>query len=175
MNVDEISAKERDAKSILASGDVERLKSSDGDVWDYFFVSWVYDNAVKAGLSAMNHTQRVAYLSMRLDDVCQADGIRSLSEDEELFFNLGEVCMALDEIRAVKTARYLGEFIRLLPENTFSKKIIPEWEWFWAKERADAIDEIDTAISARPDGRITERLRTYLLAENRVTELFSKI
>ncbi len=136
------------------------------------FIELMYNHFYSMEFEAMNHTQKTLFLCMVLEDHCQADGILSLTEEENLFFLMPEMKGALTEISAVKTAQALQEFIDYMPQQTFENHIIPEWDWFMDEKNSEVIESIDSKISNYPDGLLRVLYREYVLTvPGAVTEL----
>lgn len=131
-----------------------------------FLLTLTYDYLSKKPLSELNQVQKTLYLAMRLEDTCQADALPSLSEDEEIFLALPEIKLAYERLGALKTAKYLSEFIALIPKDT-----VPEWDWFFDDEREQIISRIDSAICNYPDGVMRELYITYISDSENANQL----
>ena len=101
--------RDHDAEALVALSDSEK---------EDFLIALMYDHLSDKPLAEMNEVQRTLFLASRLEDVCQADALPSLSEDEEIFLALPEIKKAYEKLGAVKTAELLGEFIGLVPAGT---------------------------------------------------------
>lgn len=150
---------------IIRDRDFEALTALSDSEKEDFLITLVYDHLSEKPLAEMNEVQRTLFLASRLEDVCQADSLPSLSEDEEVFLALPEIKAAYEKLGAVKTAELLGEFIKLVPDGT-----VPEWEWFFEPERKDIINRIDSAICNYPDG-VMRNFYTAYISDPRNAEL----
>lgn len=119
----------------------------------------------------LNEEQRTIFLCMALEDHVQADGLLSLTDEEELFFLMPDMCKALLRLGAPQTAKALQEFIDMMPAGTFENRVMPEWKWFFeTKERENKISQIDTLIGDYPDGVMRKIYRRYITAGKAIAE-----
>lgn len=157
--------KNKDVRSLVALGTRDAANVC---------VSLVYSHFSK--YDSLNHEQKILLLCVRLEDACQADSILSLSEEEELFLRLPDICKAHEEIGAPKTAALIKQFMDLLPEETFSSSKVPAWEWFFEDEaRNQKINDIDGQICNYPDGFMRELYHRYLAKDGVAAKLFENI
>ncbi len=140
--------RDHDSEGLIALSDSEK---------EDFLITLIYDHLSEKPFAEMNEVQRTLFLASRLEDVCQADSLPSLSEDEEIFLALPEIKTAYEKLGAVKTAELLGEFIELVPDGT-----VPEWDWFFEPERNDTINRLDSAICDYPDGVMRNFYTAYI-------------
>lgn len=142
---------------IIRDRDFEALTALSDSEKEDFLITLVYDHLSKKPLAEMNEVQKTLFLASRLEDTCQADSLPSLSEDEEIFLALPDIKAVYEKLGAVKTAEFLGEFIGLVPANT-----VPEWDWFFASERKEIINRLDSAICSYPDGVMRNFYTAYI-------------
>lgn len=158
--------KTRRINKIIKKQDAKALLGLSDDASVDFLITLTHDYFYEIPLDELNNEQRTVFLCMAFDETCQADGILSLTEDENVFFSLYETYNALLSIGAAKTADELKRFIELMPENTFEERIMPEWDWFFAdSEREKLIKEIDSAASGYLDGLISDLLWSYCISD----------
>lgn len=132
----------------------------------------MYEHWIDMPFDKLNKVQRLLFLCLSLEDTCQADGILSLTDSEDVFFALPELCVHLQTLGAKETARALQKFVGLLPKNTFRDHIMPDWEWFWkSKLRAWRIKKCDTCISGYPDGVMKVLYHRYIANTQGAAEL----
>lgn len=148
---------EKDFQDIISKHDTKRLLSLGDSEKENFLLVLIYDHLSEKPLAELNEVQKTLFLASRLEDICQADSLSSLSEDEEIFLALPEIKTAYETLGAVRTAELLGEFIRLVPEG-----FVPEWKWFSAPERKDIIKRIDGEICDYPDGVMSNYYIEYM-------------
>ncbi|MDE6733748.1 MAG: hypothetical protein K2J77_12850 [Oscillospiraceae bacterium] len=149
-------------RSIILNRDAEGLIALDSGEKEDFLLTLIYDHLADIPIAEMNEAQKTLYLASRLEDICQADALPSLSEDEEAFLALPEIKKSLERLGAFKAAGLLDEFISLLPVGE-----IPEWDWFFEPEREDIIKKIDSGICNYPDGPMRDLYVDYISnAEN---------
>lgn len=148
---------EKDFQEIISKHDTKRLLALGDSEKENFLLVLIYDYLSEKPLAELNEVQRTLFLASRLEDVCQADSLPSLSEDEEIFLALPEIKTAYEKLGAVKTAELLGEFISIVPAG-----VVPEWEWFSAPERKDIINKIDGGICNYPDGAMSRYYVEYI-------------
>lgn len=129
------------------------------------FIELFYQYFYEMGFQNLNSIQKTLFLCMVLEDHCQADGILSLTEEEELFFLLPQMVKALSDIEALNTANAVQRFIDFLPNGTFENHVIPEWGWFMADENYNVIEKIDSDICNYPDGLLRGLYRKFLLSK----------
>lgn len=162
-------------EQIIKNKDIKLLLDSEDMVIELFLIDLVYNYYIYREYDMLNHEQKVIMLCSRLEDCCQADGLLSVTEDEELVFRMHEMYESLLEIGAVKTADFLKRFIELLPEDMFETKTVPEWKWFFEDERKKKIDEIDSGISHYPDGAMFNLYKKYIEKDNVVYKIFENL
>ena len=143
--------------SIIRNHDAEGLIALSDSEKEDFLITLMYDHLSDKPLAEMNEVQKTLFLASRLEDICQADALPSLSEDEEIFLALPEIKTAYEKLGAVKTAGLLGELIELVPIG-----IVPEWEWFFESERKDIINSLDSGICDYPDGAMRNFYTAYI-------------
>ena len=141
---------------ITASGDSDALLSLSRDEMDDFLNELMYGQLCDMPLSAMNEVQKTLYLAMTVEDTCQADGLPSLSENEEVFLALPDAAKAYERLGAPLTAGLIREFISLLPGG------VPDRDRFFEGEQEADIDRIGSAIGSYPDGKMSERYVSYV-------------
>lgn len=123
----------------------------------------MYEHWIDMPFDKLNEVQRLLFLCLSLEDACQADGLLSLTDSKDVFFALPELCVHLQTLGAPKTARTLQKFIKLFPKDTFSKRILPEWAWFFeSRARKKRIKRYDTRISIYPDGAMKTIYHRYV-------------
>lgn len=123
----------------------------------------MYSRFIEKPFDTLNGVQRTLFLCITLEDTCQADGILGLTDNEDVFFALPELCAVLKKLGAPKTARALQKFMKLLPEDTFSKRVMPEWAWFFeSTAREKRIKKYDARISGYPDGAMKTIYHRYV-------------
>lgn len=153
-------------EEIIKKRDCNRLMGLDEKETESVLIKLLYDYLYKKPVETMNSNQRDLFLLMTLEDHCQADGLDSLSDDEELFFLMPDTYKALLRINAPKTAEALKEFIDMLPEGCLKEREIPDWEeWFMDEQNSEKIAEIDGIISSYPDG-LMRTLYTSFIKDN---------
>jgi hypothetical protein len=163
---EEINNKKKMIENILETKNYEQMKSLDASDLMDCLINLNYDYFNKMPFETLNHEQKVVFLCMTLEDVCQADTILSLEEDG-LMLQMPQIHDALLEIGAFNTALFVKEFIDLLPENTFKELKLPEWSWFFEDvERKQKIENIDSEISNYPDGSMKIIYQKYIAKEN---------
>lgn len=161
------------AAEIISRRDLKALMTCDADMLENVFIILLYNHFISMNDQKMNPAQRTLYLCMRFADICRSDGINAVTDDEKLFFLLPEMQKALEDIGAEKTARLLGAFIELLPEECFAGHILPENDWYTIdREIEDRVCEIDEGIRSSPDGMIHLLYREYLCDEANLNSLF---
>lgn len=166
---------EKIVEQIIKNKDTELLLDSEESVIKLFLIDLVYNYYIYMDYDTLNHEQRVIMLCSRLEDCCQADGLLSVTEDEELVFRMKEIYDSLLEIGAVKTADFLKRFIELLPKDMFETKIIPEWKWFFEDEREKRITEIDRGISNYPDGAMFDLYKKYIEKDDVIYKILENL
>lgn len=152
------------AKKIIETKDVNSFSRLNDEDMESCFIELLYQHFYKMPFQELNYVQRTLFLCMVLEDHCQADGILSVTEEDELFFLLPQTKKALLDIQAPNTAKALQEFMDFLPDGTFEKQIIPEWDWFMDKENRTVIERIDSEISDYPDGLMRGLYRKFVLS-----------
>lgn len=152
--------------NIIINNDIEGLLKMSRSNKQDFLLTLMYDYLSNKPLYELNQVQKTLYLAMRLEDTCQADSLPSLSEDEEIFLALPETKLAYERLGAFKTAKYLGEFIVLIPKDT-----VPEWDWFFDDERGKIISMIDSKICNYPDGVMSDLYITYISDSEKANQL----
>ena len=163
---EEINNKKKMIENIIETKNYEQMKSLDASDLMDCLINLNYDYFNKMPFETLNHEQKVVFLCMTLEDVCQADTILSLEEDG-LMLQMPQIHDALLEIGAFNTALFVKEFIDLLPENTFKELKLPEWSWFFEDvERKQKIENIDSEISNYPDGSMKIIYQKYIAKEN---------
>lgn len=163
---EEINNKKKMIENILKTKNYEQMKSLDASDLMDCLINLNYDYFNTMPFETLNHEQKVVFLCMTLEDVCQADTILSLEEDG-LMLQMPQIHDALLEIGAFNTALFVKEFIDLLPENTFKELKLPEWSWFFEEvERKQKIENIDSEISNYPDGSMKIIYQKYIAKEN---------
>lgn len=161
---------EQKFKEIIEAADTAAFEAlSEADKED-FMLTLMYDFIFRKKLSEMNEIQKTLYLAARLEDTCQADALPSLSEDGELWKALPEIAKAYHSLGAVKTAECIDKFISLLPGDD-----VPEWEWFFEGEIAEAIKDIDGEISDYPDGAMSGYYVKYLSDKKNADKAFMNL
>lgn len=157
-------------RTIIENADSHAFAAlSESDKED-FMLTLMYDFISLKKLSEMNEVQKTLYLAARLEDICQADGLPSLSEDEEIWKALPEIEEAYRRLGAVKTAEYIREFISLLPEGS-----VPEWEWFFESESAGTVKALDRKISDYPDGAMSSLYIKFLSGNDNAAKAFMNL
>lgn len=153
---------ERDAAAMCAL--------DEDDLWDVLTCLWCYYYH-RMPVADLNEVQLKYFLCMELENMCQCDGILSLTEHEDIFFNLPRMHQSLLEIGAPKTAQALREFMDLLPDGTFENRVMPEWKWFFADEaREKEIDRISWYIIDYPDGPMIDLYHRGITADITVAQ-----
>lgn len=155
---------------IIQNQNVEGLLALDSGEKEDFLLVLIYDYLTDKPLAEMNEAQKTLFLTSWLEDTCQADALPSLSENEELFLALPEIKRSLENLGALKTAVFLGEFISLLPVGK-----VPEWEWFFEEERKDVITKIDSGICNYPDGLMRDLFVDYISTPQNAEQLLMNI
>lgn len=162
----------QDVKRIVETGDAAAFRTLNEEDMESCLIELLYRHFYWMDFQQMNSVQKTIFLCMVLEDHCQADGLLSLTDDENLFFLLPQMKSALLAIEAPATAAALQEFIDFLPEGTFANRCMPEWEWFIEPENSPVFEEIDSRISEYPDGLMRGLYRKFLLsAESAADEL----
>lgn len=152
-----------EATTIIEQKDNKHLMELSSEEMESVLITLLYDYLYKMPIESMNKNQLDLFLLMTLEDHCQADGLDSLSEDEELFFRMNDTYSALLRIHAPKTAKALKVFIDMLPDGTFANRVIPDWqEWFMNEEISERIQEVDSIISSYPDGLMRDLYAAYI-------------
>lgn len=152
-----------EATTIIEQKDIEQLMNLSSEEMESVLIDLLYGYLYKMPIKSMNKNQLDLFLLMTLEDHCQADGLDSLSEDEELFFRVNETYSALLRIHAPKTAEALKKFIDMLPDETFTNRVIPDWkEWFMNEVIRERIQEVDSIISSYPDGLMRDLYAAYI-------------
>lgn len=152
-------------RKIIRDQDTETFCSLNEDDMDSCFIELLYKHFYKMGFQKLNDIQKTLFLCMVLEDHCQADGVLSLTEENEIFFLLPEIHQALLDIQAPKTAAMLQKFIDFMPTGTFKNGIIPEWDWFMDDANAPVFKDIDSVISDYPDGLMRGLYRDFILSD----------
>lgn len=156
--------------TIIKNRDVSGYFALDDSTKEDFLITLMYDFLSEKDLLDMNNVQKTLFLAMKLEDTCQADSLPSLSDEEDIFLSLSDIVTACEELGAIKTAHCVKEFISILPDNE-----IPEWDWFFDKERREIIERIDGEISDYPDGLMKDLYIKYLSDLDRVSRLFDNL
>ena len=134
-------------------------------------IELTYQHFYNTPIEDLNEEQRAIFLCIALEDHIQADGLLSLTDEEELFFLMPDMRKALLRLGAPQTAEALQEFIDLMPAGTFENRVMPEWKWFFeTKERENKISQIDTFIGDYPDGVMRKMYRRYITADKAIAE-----
>lgn len=157
-------------RGIIENQDVKGLLALDNGEKEDFLFALIYDCLTEKSLAEMNETQKTLFLASKLEDVCQADSLPSLSEDEEIFLALPDIKISLERLGAVKTAGLLEEFMSLVPAGT-----VPEWEWFFEAERKDIIAQIDSGICNYPDGTMINLYVAYISDPQNAEQLLADL
>ena len=111
----------------------------------------------------LNHTQRVLFLCMHLENAGQADHILSFLQEDFPDYT-DEAVKALYEIGATKSAEIIKQAVELLPKNGI---------WFFkvADENSQTLmGKLDWEFSGYPDGSMRDLYRKY--AEKHRNDLF---
>lgn len=162
----------QDVKRIIETGDAAAFRALNEEDMESCLIELLYQHFYRMDFQQLNPVQKTIFLCMVLEDHCQADGLLSVTDDENLFFLLPQMKSALLAIQAPATAEALQEFIDFLPEGTFTNRCLPEWEWFMEPENSAVCKEIDDRISNYPDGLMRGLYRKFLLsAESAADEL----
>lgn len=157
-------------RTIIENADVAAFLALEEGDKEYLMLTLMYDFISLKKLSEMNEVQKTLYLAARLEDICQADGLPSLSEDEEIWKALPKIEEAYRRLGAVKTAEYIREFISLLPEGG-----VPEWEWFFESESAGTVKALDRKISDYPDGAMSSLYIKFLSENDNAAKAFMNL
>ncbi len=152
-------------ENIIKSKDATTLCNLNYYDFSDVLIELVYKYYYNMPFDSMNEEIKLLYSCCVLEDCCQADDIRILSDDVNLFFNMHETCTYLRKINAPKTADALQKFIDLMPTGTFENKIVPEWKWFFEDERKDLINSINSTISNYPDGLMRDLYHKYVSSD----------
>lgn len=148
---------------IIEQNDYLRLMELNEDEMEDVLIDLLYNHLYKKPIESMNENQLDLFLLMTLEDHCQADGLDSLSEEEELFFRMEFTYNALLRINAPQTAAALKAFIDMLPEGAMANRVIPDWkDWFMNDANRNKIREIDSNISSYPDGLMRTLYAAYI-------------
>lgn len=141
----------------------EEVLALDADGLRELLNELMYEHWIEMPCDKLNEVQRVLFLCLSLEDACQADSLLSLTDNEDVFFALPELCAHLQTLGAIETARALQGFVGLLPKKTFSDRVMPAWEWFGkSKLRAWRIKKYDARISDYPDGAMKVLYHRYI-------------
>ena len=152
-----------DIKQIIENRDFAALMALDEDGVDEILRKLVYDRFCGMPIEALNRDQLDLFLIERLEDDCQADDLRTQTEDEELFFRTKAAHDALVRFNALITASALKEYIDMMPEGTFEKRVMPDWKtWFLREDNDEKIKKLDRIISDYPDGNPAALLMKYI-------------
>lgn len=157
-------------RGIIENQDVKGLLALDDGEKEELLFELIYDRLTEKPLAEMNETQKTLYLASKLEDVCQADSLPSMSENEEIFLALPDIKLSLERLGAVKTAGFLEKFISLVPAGT-----VPEWEWFFEAERKDIIAQIDSGICNYPDGTMLKLYVAYISDPQNAEQLLADL
>jgi hypothetical protein len=158
--------KKFDPKRIIESKDANALCKLSLDDFTELSIALTYDYYYEMPFESLNSHQKTLFLCMAVEDSCQADGILSLLEQENVFFALPEAVDEFLKISSPITAKELDKFLDLMPKGTFEDRVMPEYEWFSENaEREEAAENIESAISDYPDGLTRELLWKYFVSD----------
>lgn len=158
-------------KRIISQKDANVMCGMDEYDMVSVLIELTYQHYYNMPVENLNEEQKTIFLCMALEDHVQADGILSLTEEDELFFLMPDMCKALLRLGAPQTAEALQEFLDLMPAGTFEHRVMPEWKWFFeTKEREKRISQIDTFIGDYPDGVMRKIYHRYITADKVIAE-----
>lgn len=165
----------QDVKRIIETGDAAAFRALNEEEMESCLIELLYQHFDRMDFQQLNPVQRTIFLCMVLEDHCQADGLLSLTDDENLFFLLPQIKSALLAIEAPATAEALQEFIDFLPAGTFENHCMPEWDWFMEPENSAVFEEIDSRISSYPDGLLRGLYRKFVLSADSAADELLRI
>ncbi|MBR6563696.1 MAG: hypothetical protein IKK70_07150 [Clostridia bacterium] len=155
-------SKKFDPQKIIKAKDAKALCKLNSEDFNGLAIALVYDYYLDMPFESLNADQKTLFLCMSVEDSCEADGILSLLENENVFFALPEAVDELFKISSPITAKALDKFIDLMPKGTFENRVMPEYEWFSENaEREEAAENIEAEITEYPDGYTGELLWEY--------------
>lgn len=158
-------------RRIISQKDSDALCSLDEYDMTEILIELTYQHYYNMPEEDLNEEQKTIFLCMALEDHVQADGILSLTDEEELFFLLPDMRKALLKLGAPRTAEALQGFMDLMPAGTFENRVMPAWKWFFeTRERENKISQIDTFIGGCPDGVMRKIYRRYITADETIAE-----
>lgn len=123
---------------------------------------WSFVTEIEDGnfdISNLNHTQRVLFLVMALENATQADALPNFFED---FASYGrEAVQALQEVGAFQCAEALNAVVDTMPDGIYPKGDEEFWDSIMTGKNADIWDKADSVLCHYIDGRLSDLCRTY--------------
>lgn len=110
-------------------------------------------------ISNLNHTQRVLFLVMALENATQADALPNFFED---FASYGrEAVQALQEVGAFQCAEALNAVVDTMPDGIYPKGDEEFWDSIMSGKNSDVWDKADRVLADYTDGWFPDLCRTY--------------
>ena len=110
-------------------------------------------------ISNLNHTQRVLFLVMALENATQADALPSFFEDFAIYGR--EAVQALEEVGASQCAVALNAVVDTLPNGIYPKGDKEFWDSIMSGKNSDIWDRADSVLADYTDGWFADLCRTY--------------
>lgn len=110
-------------------------------------------------ISNLNHTQRVLFLVMALENATQADALPNFFED---FASYGrEAVQALQEVGAFQCAEALNAVVDTMPDGIYPKGDEEFWDSIMSGKNSDIWDKANSVLVDYTDGWFPDLCRTY--------------
>lgn len=110
-------------------------------------------------ISNLNHTQRVLFLVMALENATQADALPNFFED---FASYGrEAVQALQEVGAFQCAEALNAVVDTMPDGIYPKGDEEFWDSIMSGKNSEIWDKANSVLVDYTDGRFSDLCRTY--------------
>lgn len=110
-------------------------------------------------ISNLNHTQKVLFLVLELENATQADALPNFFEDFAIYGR--EAVQALEEVSASQCAAVLNAVVDTLPNGIYPKGDKGFWDSIMSGKNSDIWDKADSVLMDYTDGRFPDLCRTY--------------
>ena len=121
-------------------------------------------------ISNLNHTQKVLFLVLELENATQADSL--LNFFEECFADYGrEAVQALEEVGASQCAAALNAVVDTFPNGIYPKGDKEFWDSIMSGKNSDIWDKADRVFVNYTDGWFPDLCRTYAEAHQDTVQI----
>ncbi len=164
-----MSEKEEQMQNIIKNQDWNALFAMDENddfSWTLEQILWSFVTNRADGnldLSNLNHTQKVLFLVLELENATQADALPNFFEEGFAFYGR-EAVQALEEIGASQCAVALNAVVDTLPYGIYPKGDKEFWDSIMSGKNSDIWDKADSVFVDYTDGRFSDLCHTYAQA-----------